>query len=97
MTGGDHLLVNEIEARLTAFIRNQLVPDCEEEIDETTPLLGLGVLDSLKTAILLNFIRDELGAEVPLAQINARSFHSVRSISTVVGAANGANTLRKDS
>jgi acyl carrier protein len=76
---------DEIAAQLVAFIRKNLQSDDRDElIDEATPLLESGILDSLKTAILLNYIRDELGTAVPPARIDSRNFRDVRSISAMV-------------
>jgi peptidyl carrier protein len=70
---------------LLAFIRERfLAGDPGGELDERTPLLATGVLDSLNTAVLMSFIRDELGAEVPFGQINAQSFASVASIAAMI-------------
>lgn len=81
----------EISERLLAFIRDTILSgDPHGELNETTPLLEWGVLDSLNTARLIAFIRQDLGTEVPLAKITARSFKDVRSItSMLVDAASG--------
>jgi acyl carrier protein len=76
---------DHLRARLTAFIQANLVAADEPHVvDETTPLLQLGVLDSLRTAMLLNFIRDELGTPVSPELINARNFQDVASIAAMV-------------
>ena len=84
---------DNVTARLTAFIQANLVAaDTPEPIDESTPLLQLGVLDSLRTAMLLIFIRDELGAHISPALINARNFQNVRTIAALVASlANGSD------
>jgi acyl carrier protein len=72
-------------AALTAFIRDRLVPfELRDSFDETSPLLGWGVLDSLSTAILLGFIRRELGVSVPAAQIKPANFTDARSVAAMV-------------
>lgn len=53
-------------------------------LDERTPLIETGVLDSLRIAVLLTFIRDELGLYVPLARIDAENFADVRTIARML-------------
>ena len=54
------------------------------QVDETTPLMEAGILNSLRTAMLLNHLRDGLGAPVPAACITAEHFRDVRSIAALV-------------
>jgi|HubBroStandDraft_5_1064220.scaffolds.fasta_scaffold69552_2 hypothetical protein len=71
--------------RIRAFIgENFLDGDPKGELCDTTPLLEWEVLNSMNTALLLNFLREELGVNVPLAAINATNFRDIRSISTLV-------------
>lgn len=76
---------DDVSAALTSFIRDNLAPDAPYDIDERTPLLELGILDSLKTAMLLNYIRDGLGTPVPPQLIDAVNFRDARSIATMIG------------
>lgn len=77
-----------VVAALVGFIQARLLdPDQHQPVDERTPLLELGVLDSLKVAMLLNFIRTELGVEIPQAQFSATTFRDACSIAAVVAAA----------
>ena len=70
---------------LLAFVRREFVhADEGVRLDETTPLLESGILDSLRIAVLLVFIRDELGAFVPLEKIDAANFKDVRTIAAVL-------------
>jgi acyl carrier protein len=80
---GDAVSEADLRAALTGFIRDNLMRDIPYEIDEDTPLLEAGILDSLKTAMLLNFLRDGLGTPVPPHRIDARNFHSVRTIAAM--------------
>lgn len=74
----------DYERRLLDFVRQRFL-DAESaaELDETSPLLEWGVIDSLKIAILLGFIRDELGVTVPFQYISSRNFGDVRSIAAL--------------
>ncbi|WP_173152388.1 acyl carrier protein [Phytohabitans suffuscus] len=71
--------------KLVTFIDETLCPqEMEEPIRPDTPLLELGILDSLKTAILLNFIRDALGVVVPPKDLSARNFKNPAAIAAMV-------------
>ncbi|GAA0997669.1 hypothetical protein GCM10009555_095610 [Acrocarpospora macrocephala] len=79
------MTTEEIASRLVAFIQQNLVPaDVDMEVDETTPLLLSGLLDSLRTARLLNFIRREIGVPIPAAKLDAENFADVATIVAVI-------------
>jgi acyl carrier protein len=79
MTEGD------VRSSLLAFIRDRfLAGDPDGEFDEETPLLSTGILDSMNTAVLMSFIRDELGITVPFEQITAVHFACVASIASAI-------------
>ncbi|RKS68205.1 clorobiocin biosynthesis protein CloN5 [Actinomadura pelletieri DSM 43383] len=75
----------EITGRLVAFIQENLLADEQDiTIAADTPLLELGILNSLRTAILLNYIRDELRAHFPPEMITARNFGTPDGIAAIV-------------
>jgi peptidyl carrier protein len=75
-----------VTEKLLSFIRSSFLPDeLKAEFDEDTPLLELGVIDSLNAARLLNFISREVGVTVPTSLIEADNFRSVRRLSAMVG------------
>lgn len=86
MSGRDsEMSVNEVAARIRSFIgENFLGGDQKGELSDTTPLLEWEVLNSINSALLLNFLREELNVNVPLAAINAANFWDIKSISTLV-------------
>jgi acyl carrier protein len=70
---------------LTGFALEHLVPDeVKGQFDADSPLLEWGILDSLRTAMLLNFIRRELGVAVPPSRIDPVDFASIRRIAMLV-------------
>jgi clorobiocin biosynthesis protein CloN5 len=78
----------EITEQLLDFIRDRFLDgDLGRELSETTPLLQWGVLDSLKTAVLLNFIRTQFDVVVPAAQVSARNLKDVRSVAAMISSA----------
>lgn len=73
----------EVSTKLIAFIRDRFLSgDPNRELDENTPLLEWGILNSLNTAVLINFIRNDLGA--PVETMNATSLRDVRAITAMV-------------
>ena len=81
------MTVDEISGKLVAFIQANLVGDEHDiTIDENTPLLELGVLNSLKTAMLLNYIRDGLHTPIPPEKLSAKNFKSAGDIAALVHA-----------
>ena len=75
----------ELIDRITKFMREEfLAGDPGEELAADTPLLELGILNSLKTAQLLAFIRQDLGVFVPSPELNAENLKNVRAISVLV-------------
>lgn len=75
----------EISARLIAFIRERFLDgDAAGELDETSPLLEWGVINSLNTVILLSFITEEFGTPYSLENIDATTFKSVRNMTMML-------------
>lgn len=71
----------EISVRLLGFIKEALLgDDPASDLDDKTPLLEWGVLNSMNTAMLLAFIREQLGYDIPPTAITARNFRDVRAI-----------------
>lgn len=76
---------DDISAELLTFIRESfLAGDPEGELDVDTPLLELGILNSLNTAMLIAHVGEEFGVQVPLTDVTATTFKSVRSLSEIV-------------
>ncbi|MER5356118.1 hypothetical protein ABT093_38080 [Kitasatospora sp. NPDC002551] len=66
---------------LVTFVLEEFLQGDEGEgFDDTTPLMETGILDSLRVALLLTFIRDGLGLYVSPAKIDLRHFRDVRTI-----------------
>ncbi|GAB3971920.1 hypothetical protein GCM10029978_048000 [Actinoallomurus acanthiterrae] len=80
----DRKTSSEIADQISAFIQQRFLSDeLKGTFDQTSPLLELGILDSLNTAILLNFIRRDLGIAMPAANIDSTTFRDVRGIAAV--------------
>jgi acyl carrier protein len=74
-----------ITQRLVDFIQESLVLDGDDiKVDERTPLLVSGLLDSLRTAQLLNFLRRDIGVPIPAAKLDPENFRDVATIVTMI-------------
>ena len=75
----------DVTSQIIHFIRRAFLDgDPKGELNETSPLLEWGILNSMNMIQLMSFVRDQLGVSVPPARINARDFKDVRSITTMV-------------
>jgi len=82
----------EIARRITNFIREAFLDgDPLGELNEKTPLLEWGVLNSINIVHLISFIRTEFHVVVPPLKINAQNLKDIQSISALV--AENANFL----
>ncbi|WP_436761086.1 acyl carrier protein [Streptosporangium sp. V21-05] len=85
MTGLTDTRTAELTRRLVDFIQENLVQDGDDvKVDETTPLLVSGLLDSLRTARLLNFLRKDVGVPIPAARLDPENFRDVATIVAMV-------------
>ncbi|OIJ88235.1 hypothetical protein [Streptomyces colonosanans] len=79
------MALDEITPRITTFISESFLDgDPKGELTESTPLLEWEVLNSMNSALLLNFLREELRVDVPLSSINAANFRDIAAISNLV-------------
>ena len=67
----------QITEALMKHIIEELLDGDDSDLDENTPLLALGIIDSLATAGLLMFIEQKLGVPVPDNEVSPRNFMSV--------------------
>jgi clorobiocin biosynthesis protein CloN5 len=74
---------SDVSGKLIGFIRERFLDgDPRGELDESAPLLEWGIITSLNTSILLNYLRDEFGAVVE--GIEADDFRTVRSLTAMI-------------
>jgi acyl carrier protein len=75
----------QVAATIRDYIRVTFLDgDSGQELEDTSPLLEWGVLNSLNTVRLVGFIRGELGVKVPALAVNGTNFKDVRSIARMV-------------
>jgi clorobiocin biosynthesis protein CloN5 len=71
----------EYASTLVKFVRDEFIQgDGKTDLTDTSPLMESGILDSLRVALLLSYIRDELGLYVSPAKIDAAHFKDIRTI-----------------
>ncbi|WP_394844946.1 acyl carrier protein [Pendulispora brunnea] len=75
----------ELHDRILAFVRDELATTTEREgLTATTPLLEAGILDSLRTARLIAWLRDDLKVRVPPLAMTGKNFHNIDRITDLV-------------
>jgi acyl carrier protein len=76
----------EIIAKVTKYIQDEFLKGIEDqELNESTPLLGRGILDSLRVMLLLTFIRNELGVEISPAEVDPENLKDIQTLAKMVG------------
>lgn len=73
----------EIILRLKTFFEKQVLHGADT-VDEQTPLLALGVIDSLSMAMLLTFIHETFHVDIPNDSVTAENFENVATIGELV-------------
>lgn len=77
--------VAELEAAIVQYLKvNVLHGDPDEELDASTPLLEYGVLNSIRTAALVSYLRDDLGVDTDGVDLGPSSLRDARSLATSV-------------
>jgi len=75
---------SEILRQLKGYISNHVLDGRDIGLDETTPLLEWGVINSLEIVRLLSFIQKQFNVEVPGDRIVADHFVNLNSITNLV-------------
>lgn len=60
---------DEMLGELRTFVVGELLDGRDSGLDEHTPLLAWGVLDSLSVNTLLSFTRERFGIDVPQSEV----------------------------
>jgi acyl carrier protein len=63
----------EILSELKQFVGRELLDGRDEGLDEHTPLLAWGVIDSLSVAELVSFTDERFGIAVPQSEVNPQN------------------------
>lgn len=73
-----------ITETLTRYIIDELLEGEGADLDEHTPLLELGIIDSMSMVSLLGYIQSELGVEVPESEVSPRNFMSIATLRDMI-------------
>jgi medium-chain acyl-[acyl-carrier-protein] hydrolase len=69
---------------LKRYIAQDVLAGKDIGLDETTPLLEWGIMNSLEIVRLLSFIRKQFAVDIPADKLVADSFTSVSSVTDLV-------------
>jgi acyl carrier protein len=75
--------VDDMTARICEFVREEILLDDSQTLDENTPLLG-GVMDSLGLLQLVAFLEEQYEVEIDDADMVAEHFRTPAEISQFV-------------
>ena len=75
----------EIKASVKAFILEKFLPGEDPEmLEETTPLITGGVLDSISTVELISFLEEQYGIEFGAHEMSADYLDTLNQIAETV-------------
>ena|SRR5205823_1043647 len=83
---------NAFENEIRTFIVQELLDGKDAGLEESTPLLKWGVLDSLSLVSLLSFIEERFGIGVPPAEVNASNFENLTAIGALLSRLSSGTT-----
>jgi len=75
---------NEVIQHLQSYIVNKVLDGKNIGLDETTPLLEWGIINSLEIVRLLGFIRKQFDIDIAIYQITAENFVNIGVIADMV-------------
>jgi acyl carrier protein len=75
---------NEVIEHLQSYIVNKVLDGKNIGLDETTPLLEWGIINSLEIVRLLGFIRKQFDIDIAIYQITAENFVNIGVIADMV-------------
>lgn len=73
-----------IVEQLRRYIAQDVLGGKDIGLDETTPLLEWGIINSLEMVRLLSFVRRQFGVDIPTGKLVADFFTSISSIADLV-------------
>jgi 2-hydroxymuconate-semialdehyde hydrolase len=73
-----------MKEELIEYIMKEFVEDPDEEIDENTPLMSSGLIDSLSIVSLVAFIDKKYGVKIPDEKGTVENFETVTKIIDII-------------
>ncbi|WP_338864537.1 acyl carrier protein [Myxococcus stipitatus] len=74
----------QILAGLTRYIAEEILEGEAEDLLPTTPLLELGILNSLETARMMGFVEKQYGITVPADAMRVENLSTLTAIANMV-------------
>jgi hypothetical protein len=75
---------DEILAELRAFVAREYLEGRDDGLDEKTPLLEWGLINSFSLVALQGFMRSSFGVEVPHSELVAANLKDLGAITQMV-------------
>jgi medium-chain acyl-[acyl-carrier-protein] hydrolase len=75
---------NQLLDDLTRYVAEELLEGDAEDLEPSTPLLELGVLNSLETSRMMGFIQKKYGITVPAEAMKVENLQSLSAITDLV-------------
>ena len=73
-----------MKEELIEYIKKEFVEDPDEEIDENTPLMSSGLIDSLSIVSLVAFVDKKFGVNIPDEKGTVENFETVNQIIEII-------------
>jgi acyl carrier protein len=70
--------------QLKEFVSRELLDGQDVGLTESTPLLELGLIDSMSIVLLQRFAQSTLGVDIPLADLTPQNLGSINAIRDLV-------------
>ncbi|MFY2563669.1 acyl carrier protein [Corallococcus terminator] len=77
---------SQLLASLTRYIAEEILEGEAEDLLPSTPLLELGILNSLETARMMSFIEKQYGITVPADAMRVENLSTLTAIADMVQA-----------
>lgn len=75
----------ETKAAIKAYILNEFLPgEDPDELEDDTPLITDGILDSISTVQLVSFLEERFGIEFQAHEINVDYLNTISKIADTV-------------
>jgi acyl carrier protein len=72
------------EEDLIAYINEEILQGHSVDLDPTTPLLELRIIDSVNLVMLTKHIKDRFGVKIPSSLLTPENLKDVRSMAQLV-------------
>ncbi len=76
--------IEEVRTKLRTFIGRELLRGQDEGLRDDTPLLELGVVDSMGIVLLTTFLEKELRVVLPPEDLTADNFATIEALARLL-------------